>query len=225
MSHTMNRGSGRSRAIALALLAALLLMGPGPARAALVCLAPAAKDAADTQATPPAALKIVILEGDEALNNVRDRTAREPIVQVEDENHKPVAGVLLLFSVHNGAGGAGATINGLSTATVTTDATGKAVLKGLSINQTSGAFTIEVTATLGTLTAAATIHESNVVPGSTETENSGGGGAPAPVKLHKGLKYGKYVGGIAVGGIVAGVILALRGHTTGISLGQGSVHP
>ena len=30
------------------------------------------------------------VEGDGAINNIRQRTAREPIVQVEDENHKPV---------------------------------------------------------------------------------------------------------------------------------------
>ena len=40
-------------------------------------------------ATPP---RIEVVEGDGAINNIRQRTAREPIVQVEDENHKPVAG-------------------------------------------------------------------------------------------------------------------------------------
>ena len=32
----------------------------------------------------PTSLKIVILEGDGAINNIRQRTAREPIVQVQD---------------------------------------------------------------------------------------------------------------------------------------------
>lgn len=38
-------------------------------------------------------LNLVVLEGDGATSNIRQRTAREPIVQVQDENHKPVAGV------------------------------------------------------------------------------------------------------------------------------------
>ena len=32
-------------------------------------------------------LNLVVLEGEGATNNIRQRTAREPIVQVQDENH------------------------------------------------------------------------------------------------------------------------------------------
>ena len=53
-------------------------------------------------AAAPMMLHITILDGEDSLNNIRERTAREPIVQVEDENHKPVAGALLLFSIQNG---------------------------------------------------------------------------------------------------------------------------
>ena len=42
-------------------------------------------------ATATGKIHIVIVEGDGAINNVRQRVAREPIVQVEDENRKPVA--------------------------------------------------------------------------------------------------------------------------------------
>ena len=42
-------------------------------------------------AAPPE-LNIVIVDGEGDTNNIRQHTAREPIVQVEDENHKPVAG-------------------------------------------------------------------------------------------------------------------------------------
>ena len=34
-------------------------------------------------------LNLVVLEGEGATNNIRQRTARDPVVQVEDENHKP----------------------------------------------------------------------------------------------------------------------------------------
>ncbi len=118
----------------------------------------------------PMMLHITILDGEDALNNIRERTAREPIVQVEDENHKPVAGALILFSIQNGGTGAGGTFNGLSTLSVTTDSSGRAVAHGLKLNQTAGTYTITVTATLGALVATALIHQTSVA-------GAGGGGA------------------------------------------------
>ena len=79
-------------------------------------------------------LNLVIVEGEGAINNVRQRTAREPIVQVEDENHKPVAGAAVVFLLPNqGAGGAFA--NGAHSLTVTTNAEGRAVAHGFRPNQ------------------------------------------------------------------------------------------
>src|SRR6202161_2399484 len=55
---------------------------------------------------PAHKLNLVIVEGEGAINNIRQRTAREPIVQVEDENHKPVAGAAVIFTLPGqGAGG------------------------------------------------------------------------------------------------------------------------
>jgi len=42
-------------------------------------------------------LSITIVEGEGAINNVRQRVNREPIVQVEDNNRKPVAGAVVIF--------------------------------------------------------------------------------------------------------------------------------
>ena len=42
-------------------------------------------------------LIINIVEGEGALNNIKQRVNREPIVQVEDENHKPIAGAAVVF--------------------------------------------------------------------------------------------------------------------------------
>ena len=78
---------------------------------------------------PPVSLQITILDGEDAMNNIRQRTAREPIVQVEDENHKPVAGAVVIFLLPNdGAGGTFA--GGAHTLTVTTDSKGQAVGRG-----------------------------------------------------------------------------------------------
>src|SRR5260370_7778764 len=49
--------------------------------------------------TLPTELNIVVVEGEGAINNVRQRTAREPVVRVEDENHKPIVGPAVVFTL------------------------------------------------------------------------------------------------------------------------------
>lgn len=46
-------------------------------------------------------LNIVIVEGEGAVNNARQRVARDPMVQVEDENRKPIAGAAVVFLLPN----------------------------------------------------------------------------------------------------------------------------
>jgi hypothetical protein len=107
-------------------------------------------------------LNIVIVEGEGAINNIRQRTAREPIVQVEDENHKPVAGAAVIFAIANqGAGGSFA--GGSHTLSVVTDAQGRAVARGFHPNNVQGQYQIHVTASHNGQTANANIAESNVL--------------------------------------------------------------
>lgn len=108
----------------------------------------------------PRALIISILEGEGELNDVRARTAREPIVQVEDENHKPVAGALVLFAIPSN-GPAGATFSGLSRLTVRTDANGRAVGRGFRVTKQTGSYQIQVVATVAAVEAEIVIHETN----------------------------------------------------------------
>src|SRR5215472_17081422 len=75
------------------------------------------------------ALNIVVVEGDGAINNIHQRTVREPVVQVEDENHRPVAGAVVVFSTPTRGAGA-AFADGHHTLTVITDAEGRAVAHG-----------------------------------------------------------------------------------------------
>lgn len=117
-----------------------------------------AQDAAP-QAAPK--LNIVIVEGDGAINNIRQRTAREPIVQVEDENHKPVAGAAVLFAL-NGHGAGGSFAGGAHSLTVVTDAHGRAVARGFQPNHAQGQFQMHVTASKNGQTANANISMSNV---------------------------------------------------------------
>ena len=153
---------------------------------------------AQTEGAP--GLQIVILEGEGAINNIRQRTAREPIVQVQDENHRPVAGAVVMFTLpERGAGGTFA--NGSSSLTVTTDAQGRAVATGLHPNSVQGNFQIRVSASSQGRTASATINQTN----SLAAAAAAGGISAKTIAIILVV-----AGGAAAGGIVA----ATRGSGT-----------
>src|SRR5580658_3345150 len=81
------------------------------------------------ESAPPKSLQIVILQGEGALNNVKARTAREPIIRVQDENHRPVAGAAILFTAPD-AGPGGSFAGGAHTFATTTDFAGRAHATG-----------------------------------------------------------------------------------------------
>ncbi len=141
-------------------------------------------------------LIINIVEGEGALNNVKLRVNREPVVQVEDENHKPIAGAAVVFFLPT-SGPSGTFANGSQTLTVTTDATGRATATGIRPNHLTGKMQIRVTASANGLTASATINQANVV------------GATAAVGLSLTAKV-LIIVGIAAGA-TAGAVLATRG--------------
>jgi len=181
---------------------------------------------AAVQAGTPMALHIVILDGDDALNNIRQRTAREPIVQVQDENHKPVAAAVVLFTIRKGPTGAGGTFAGVSTLAVITGLDGQAVAKGLETNGVKGSYTISVQATAGAVTAAAVITQTNVVgPVSTSSSSN----STATTGTHAGghvlgTHFWVIAGSIAAGaGAVAAVVLTQHNGAT-ITAGNGTVH-
>jgi hypothetical protein len=106
-------------------------------------------------------LKITIIDGDEAINNIRQRTAREPIVQVEDENNRPVAGAAVVFLLPNDGAG-GTFTGGAKSLSVMTDANGRAVARGLRPNNVAGRYQIRVTASSQGRTGRAVVQQTNV---------------------------------------------------------------
>src|SRR5579872_3204143 len=127
-------------------------------------------------------LNLVVVEGDGAINNIRQRTAREPIVQVEDENHKPIAGAAVVFTLPSqGAGGAFA--GGQHTLTVMTNAQGRAVAHGLKPNTVQGQYQIHVNASYNGQTASTTISQSNAVAAGAGTAAAAGVSAKLIVVL------------------------------------------
>jgi len=171
------------------------------------------------EAAPPApVLRIVILEGEDVSNNIKERTAREPIVQVEDENHKPVAGAAVLFSIQSGSGNAGGSfLNGAKTFSGQTDANGQITAKGFHPNGHAGQFHINVTAQKGQLTSHSTIAQTNVAVASTATTST----IPGFVATHVAL-VSFVAAGAVVGGVVAGAVVNLNNATT-IIPGAGTV--
>ncbi len=118
--------------------------------------------AAPAQERAPTKLNLLIVEGEGAINNVRQRTAREPIVQVEDENHRPVSGALVIFTLPEK--GPGATFpNGARSLQVMTNEKGQAAAKGLRTNDISGKYQIQVEASYKGLSATEVINQANAV--------------------------------------------------------------
>ncbi|SPF46866.1 conserved hypothetical protein [Candidatus Sulfopaludibacter sp. SbA4] len=117
--------------------------------------------AAQEPQTQPPGLHLVIVAGEGAVNNIKLRTARETIVEVEDENHKPVPGAVVVFLLPaNGPGGAFVTDS--KSAIVVADSSGRAVMPRLQLNSTAGDYQIKVHAAQGGVEASANIAQSSV---------------------------------------------------------------
>jgi hypothetical protein len=169
----------------------------------------------------PKLLFITILDGEDALNNIKQRTAREPIVQVEDENHKPVAGATVLFLLPN-SGPGGGFLDGTQSYTTTTDVSGKAVARGLRPNQTSGKFQIQVKATYKDAVSGAVaasevivIHQTNVSESSVVVQHTA---HAIPAKV-----VAIVVGAAVAGGVTAGVLASRSSGPSTITAGTPTV--
>ena len=134
-------------------------------------------------------LKLVVLEGDRAVNNIRKRTAREPVVEIRDGADRPVAGAAVTFILPE-SGPSGVFPNGSRMVTTVSDEKGQAAGLGLRPNAVAGEFQIRVAASHQGQTASASLTQTNV-------------GTPAgkiPGKLIAILVLG---GGAATGALIA----------------------
>jgi len=106
-------------------------------------------------------LRITIVEGDEAILNVRQRVGREAIIQVEDENRRPVAGALVTLTAPRD-GASAIFSNGLNNITLTTDDAGRVVVRGIRPNSAQGKYSIRVNAVKEGMRGTAQFQMSNV---------------------------------------------------------------
>jgi len=173
-------------------------------------------------------LNLVVVEGEGAINNIRQRTAREPIVQVQDENHRPVAGAVVTFTLP-GHGASGVFANGSQTMTVTTDQQGQAIARGLQPNSVKGQVQIRVNANYRGQTATATITQTNAVVAGAAAGAAAGGG----IFTAKVIAILAVVGAAAAGGAAYAVTHnssssanpAVVIPPTTVSAGSGQVGP
>ena len=143
------------------------------------------------QETSRPSLRIVVLEGEGAINNISEQRAKEPVVRVMDAEFRPIAGASVTFLTTEL--GASASFPSGNTLTTTSDVKGEAVGRGLRPNNVAGPFQIRVTATYRGQTAMAVINQTNA----------------APLEARKGSSKKGLVILIVAGGAAAGASLAL----------------
>ena len=181
----------------------------------LVTVKPGARATLQARLTDPApqtaraaALTIVVIEGEGAVNIIQQKTAVAPVIEVRDRNDQPVSGAVVRFAIQKGR----ATFNGARTLTATTDALGRATATGLTPTG-SGPLQIGASAAFQGQTAAATIAQTTVATAAeassaaagTSTASAGGGGLS-----HTALAG--ILGGAGAG--IAGVALASKGASS-----------
>jgi len=155
-------------------------------------------------AEAPPKLKVSVLVGEGAVHNIHQPKPAEVILEVADEAGRPLSGVIVVFQLPSGGAGGKFPTESLFS-TVTTDASGRAVVKGLQPNATRGKWSINVTASYQGLTVSVAIAQVNEDPGA----------RPAVVARRGGS--GKIIAVVAAVGAAAagGLVAASRGKSGG----------
>ena len=144
-------------------------------------------------------LKITVLEGEGAFNDVKRGTAHNPVVVVQDQDNEPVAGAQVTFTLPS-LGQGGVFAQNQRTFSTTTDHAGRARTMGFRANSVEGSFDIQVQASYQGTSASTLIPQSNT----SAIVRSGG----ASRKL---LLLG--IGGAIAGGVL-GVMLTRGGSSS-----------
>lgn len=124
---------------------------------------------------PPSELNIVVVQGEGAINHVRQSVSNEPIIRVEDENRKPIAGATVVFTLPT-EGATGQFVNGSKMLVVTTDAQGRAAAAGLKVNEYPGKLVMLVGVSYRGLSARTNITQFDEGPPVAQKSSKGGHG-------------------------------------------------
>src|SRR5260370_27453454 len=88
--------------------------------------------------------EIEIISGANLVNSVKRRVASETIVEVHDRNRKPVAGVVLTFTLPQTGAGGTFTSTSSNIATVVTGPNGQATMPAFQANNVAASYNISV---------------------------------------------------------------------------------
>lgn len=147
---------------------------------------------------PAGDLKIIVVQGEGAQNNVRSRSAAPLVVEVRDASDKPIERAEVVFQLP--AYGPSGVFNGwMRNQLARTNAEGRAESSGYTPNDEPGRFNIKVTATSGTKTSSAVIAQSNV------------SGAGTPQVKQDRSKMWKILAVVGAAGLAGGIVAATRG--------------
>jgi len=170
------------------------------------------------QTAAPGDIKIVVVQGEGALNNIRTRYAAPIVVEVRDASDKPISGAEVVFQLP--PAGPGGVFNGwMRNQTARSSAEGRAETNGYAPNDEAGRFNIKVSATSGTKTNSLVIAQINSPNG---TEN--GKAAKSKSNLWKVVLI------VGAAGLAGGIVAATRGGSstpptppTPITVGAGPI--
>lgn len=155
------------------------------------------------QAATVQSLKVILLSGNQGMNDLERKVMVPLVVQVVDQSDQPVDGAEVIFRFP--LSGAGASFADQKNAqTFRTNADGQAAATGWTANGKVGTFQVQVTASRGNELGSATIFMTNVtrIVGAARVREKHWWSS-------KGAKIGIAVGAAAV--IAVAVILATRG--------------
>jgi len=166
----------------------------------------------------PARINIVVVEGEGATSTVRQRVSHDPVVMIEDDDHRPITGAVVVFALPV-SGTSGEFSNGSKNLTLVTDKSGQAAAHGLKTNEIPGKLQIYVTASYHTLRARTLINQLVEAAPGTKTRTP---------ELQTSKSGGKWkwvlLGVAAAGGAGAGVYYGTRTTSSSpVSISTGTV--
>lgn len=168
--------------------------------AAMACPLPGQAPAPPT-ALPGGTLRVLILEGANAVNSIPNRSATFPVVEVRDGNDLPVEGAEVTFELPTGGPG-GIFPNQKNTFTGRTNLQGQVRAPYL-MNAAPGVFTIQVTAAIGTRTGKVSITQTHSMQ------------TPEEMLVKKKRWYRDWrILAAAGGAAVVGIVLGTRGGSS-----------
>src|SRR3954454_14736942 len=169
---------------------------------------------------PP--FRIVVLEGEGSINNVKQPVNRGALVLIEDENKNPLIGVAVTFYLPS-EGPSGFFPNGSRVLTVFSDEKGLAATPPLRFNDAVGLMRIRVSASLFSQTANAVVTETNVSSASAVRSSLVSGGGKVKVS-RPGSSHTRLILVLVAVGAAAGVgyYFATKKSTPTATIGIGA---